>query len=218
MKYVIILAMLLASNTQALEIDLGLGYTWTEKPPNTLWYQEEFDHDIKSNDTNYQIGLRFNPWDNIYLTAGYKYLGKFTVSSDFIANDDVYYSWQAGGVRPKLSHLTGSGTVQGMYFKGEYHFSSGFFLTGGWWAHKAEWSVISPEEYGLNAKGETYGPYVMQHENNAGYTISWIAGAGYKYGQWSVLAEIWDIENGGEKSLPSTYIGNSQVVTLLYTF
>jgi len=221
MKRVLILLTLLSSHTlSAIEIDLGLGYTWTEKPPNTLWYQEEFAHNIKSNDTNYQIGLRFKPWDNIYLTTGYKYLGKFGVSSDFIANDNTYYEWQKGGKAPPLSHLTGSGKAHGLYFKGEYHFKH-VFLTGGLWAHKTEWAVSSPSEMRMYRhgakKGQMHGPYNIQHKPDEKIVYSWIAGVGVKLGDnFSVLAEIWDIENS-TNDYPSTYQGNAKVITVLYT-
>jgi len=149
MKYLMMLLVLLSSHTQALEIDLGVGYTWTEKPPNTLWYQKEFKHSIDSDSPNYQIGLRFKPWDNIYVTTGYKYLGKFSIESDFIGGGDddaSYHAWRKGADRPPLSHLKGSGKAYGLYLKGEYHFER-FFLTGGVWAHKTEWEVISKNSY-----------------------------------------------------------------------
>jgi len=216
----LILIALLGANTQAVELDLGLGYTWTKKPPSGLWYQKEFDHTLKNNDVNYQIGLRFNPWDNIYFTTGYKYLGEFTVSADFIAVDRVYHNWQNGGKAPPLSHLTGKGKIQGLYAKGEYHFSSGLFLTWGGWAHKAEWSVSSPKEYRVirygDYKGEIAEPISKQHDANVGVRWTWIYGIGYKYKQWSLLAEIWDIERSGD--YPTIYQGEAEVITLLYTF
>jgi len=216
---VLIFIALLAANTQAAEIDFGLNYTMTEKPPNNVWYQQEFNHSIKSNDTGYQIGLRFNPWDNIYLTTGYKYLGEFDVSADFIAVDRVYYNWQKGGDAPPLSHLTGTGEVKGIYFKSEYHFSTGFFVTGGAWLHEADWHVSSPEEYRLKRfnpnKGSVNAPINKQHEANAKPAWSWIAGIGYKYKNVSVMAEIWDIERGGD--YPTTSQGNAEVITLTYT-
>ena len=220
MKYLLTLLILLNCHTlSAIEIDLGLGYTWTEKPPNNLWWQKEFDHKIKSESENYQIGLRFNPADNIYLTAGYKYLGKFSVDADFIANDYTYYEWQKGGKAPPASHLTGKGKAHGIYFKGEYHFKH-LFLTGGLWAHKTEWSVSSPAEmrmwrYGAK-KGVVHGPYNIQHKPDEKVAYSWIAGVGVKYGKVSILAEIWDIENS-TNDYPSTYQGNAQVITVLYT-
>lgn len=221
MKYVFILAMLLASNTQALEIDLGVGRTFTDKPANGLWYQKEFEHSIDQDSTNYQIGLRFHPWDNIYVTTGYKYLGKFSISADFIANDTTYAEWQKGGKAPPVSNLTGSGKAHGLYAKLEYHFQqSPFFVTGGWWAHKSEWKVRSPAEmrmrrYGAK-KGQIHGPYDITHEDKSGLSVSWIIGAGVKFGRVSILAEIWDTTSDTE--YPATYLGESQVITLLYTF
>jgi len=216
---------LLGSNTQALdfelpEVQIGVGYTWTEKPQNGLWHQQEFDNTIDNESVNYQIGLRFNPWENIYLTTGYKYLGKFGVSADFIANDTTYHEWQNGGKAPPLSHLTGSGKAHGIYFKGEYHFKY-LFLTYGVWEHKSEWSVSSPEEWKMRRhgpnKGQIHGPYNIQHKNKSKSSSSWIAGIGVKLGDnFSVLAEIWDTENGGD--VPSTYMGKSKVITLLYHF
>jgi len=218
MKCILILLILLTGSAQAIEVDLGIGYTWTEKPPNTLWYQEEFDHSIDSESTNYQIGLRFSPYQNIYLTTGYKHLGKLSVSSDFIANDYTYYEWQKGGKAPPLSHLTGSGKAHGIYFKAEYHFKHVFF-TGGGWAHETEWRVKSPHEWKMYRrgpnKGEIHGPYNIQHEGDTKISVSWIVGIGIKYNRVSILAEIWDTEEN--KGVYSTFSGNSKVITLLYT-
>jgi len=210
---------LLTGHTQALEIDVGVHYVKTQKPNNTLWFQEEFDHYIDRDDVGYQIGLRFNPADNIYVTTGYKYLGEFSVSADFIANDDNYFDWQDGKPAPPLSHLTGKGKAHGIYLKGEYHFKHIFF-TGGAWAHKSEWKVRSPEEWDMRRsgpnKGEVIGPFDKTHEARGDTSVSWIAGAGVKFGSVSILAEIWDTTGKGE--IPATYLGKSQVITLFYTF
>ena len=50
---------LLASQAQAIEIDLGIGYTWAEKPQPGLWQQQEFDNTIDNESVNYQIKLLF---------------------------------------------------------------------------------------------------------------------------------------------------------------
>jgi len=219
MRYLILLLTLLNCHTlSAIELDLGIGYTWTEKPINGLWYHEELPHTLDNESPNYQIGLRFNPYQNIYLTTGYKYLGKFGVDADIIANDDTYAEWRKGGKAPPPSHLTGSGKAHGIYFKGEYHFKH-VFITGGWWAHKTEWDVSSPAEmrmrrHGAN-KGEIHGPYNIQHKGEDNVSISWIAGVGVKYGKVSILAEIWDTEDSS--GIYPIYTGYSQVITLMYT-
>lgn len=224
MKYLITLLILLNAHTlYAIEIDLGLGYTFTEKPPNTLWYQEEFKHSIDSNSPNYQIGLRFNPWNNIYVTTGYKYLGKFSIEADHIAggdNDAAYHAWRKGADRPPLSHLKGSGKAHGVYLKAEYHFEHIFF-TGGVWGHKTEWEVSAPNSYILYCCGPLKGqvdpnPRDYYHKGADNISYSYIYGVGVKFGRVSILAEIWDTKDGS--GIYPIYTGNAHVFTVLYTF
>ena len=220
MRYIPIIALFITSLANAVDIDLGVHYVKTESPPNNMWYQEEFKHSIKSDDIGYQIGLRFKPYQNIHITTGYKYLGEFSVSSDFIGDDRAYYQWRdTKQWEPALSHLTGKGKAHGIYIKGEYHFKH-VFLTLGRWFHKAEWDVSSPAEQRVHIDGPNIGQVHSvvnyQHHNEAQGAWGTIAGIGVKCGQFSVLAEIWDIDNKG--TYPTTYLGESQVITLLYTF
>jgi len=220
MRYAIILLMALSNYSQAWEIDLGLGYTWTEKPRNGLWYQEEFEHSIDSNSVNYQLGLRFKPWDNIYITTGYKHLGDFSVEADFIGNDKVYANYLAGEESGPISHLSGEGEAYGVYLKGEYHFTRyPVFVTAGGWVHKSEWDVESPAEMRMHPdgprKGEIHGPYNIPHHNNAKPVLGYIYGIGIKQGDFSLSLEIWQTNNDGD--YPSTFKGDSKVLTLVWT-
>ena len=66
-------------------------------------------------------------------------------------------------------------------------------------------------------KGQIHGPYNIQHKPDVKVVYSWIAGIGVKLGDnFSVLAEIWDIENS-TGDYPSTFQGNAPTLTVLYT-
>jgi len=220
MKYLILLAALLINQAYAVEIDLGVHYVKTEKPNNMVWFQEEFSNDINRTDTGYSIGLRFNPWDNIYLTTGYKYLGEFSVDADFIGSDDNYLNWRDKGAEaPPVSRLYAKGKSHGIYFKGEYHFKH-FFLTGGTWYHKSEWESHAPELYFIvtegDLSGEVYGPINVYLKNDDSGTFGYIAGVGVKIDQLSVTLEVWDTATGGD--IPASYLGGSKVLGLIWAF
>jgi len=227
MKYLFILAMLLAGNTQAREIDLGLGYTWTETPHNGRWHQDPFKKDIKSNSPSWHVGLRFNVYENIEILAGYKYLGSFSSNALASSSDINYRQWQDGTAEIwPLTTWKGKGEADGFYLLAQYNFKH-FHIKAGRWIHRSTWSVDIPDWRCATKDGRKcvadypYANYSAPKSKTVEAEESYVAknvfGIGKRFGPISIDYEIWVTDSDSDK-YPSAYKGDSQNLSITYIY
>ena len=223
MKYIIILAFLFTGYTcHALDLDIGIGYTKTEMPHNGLWWQEPFEKDIDRESPSGHIGIRYSYSDNIKLLTGIQYLGEFKSYAKASASDHNYALYQQGEAEIwPLSTWKGKGKAYGLYGLVEYHFKH-FHITGGAWVHKSEWKVDIPDWRGAifdeqYEYGYTYSePKPKSVDNDSDYEIGYIFGIGKQFGSISINFKILDTKGSGD--FPATYLGESQNLSITYTF
>ncbi len=229
MKYVFILLILLNAHTlNAIELDLGVGYTHTKKPANGLWWQDPFENDMQTDSPSGHIGLRFNTTDNINILVGLKYLGKFKTYAKASASDRNYADWQEGKAEIwPLSTWKGEGKAYGLYGLIEYEFKY-FHITAGYWVHKVTWEMTVPDWRcaAIEVNGECGGSpahtyysepkYKKVHQKSI-WELGYIYGIGKKFGNVSIDLEVWDIK-AGEGPYPPTFSGPSKNLSITYIF
>ena len=233
MKYIlmplaIIFIALLTGNTQALEIDLGLGYTWAEKPQDGRWHQEAFENDMQTDSPSGHIGLRFNTTEKLKILVGIKYLGKFKTYAKASASDRNYHDWQEGKVDIwPMSTWKGNGKAYGLYIIPEYNFKH-FHVKFGAWIHKATWDMEIPDWRcgAIEDNGECGGSIAHTYYSKPKYRkvhqksiweLGYIYGIGKKFGNVSIDLEVWDIK-AGEGPYPPTFSGPSKNLSITYIF
>ena len=205
---------ILCTSVNAIELDIGIGYTQFHSPSNGIWYQREFDYEFDLKSASYRLGARFNPWENIYVTAGYQHLGEYDTWALATGGDDKYHDWVSRGGEVDeldLSTWIGEGEAHGLYTMAEYHWNN-FYITGGVWAHKASWKMTIPD-FRRMGEGDPY-PLVVRSDEPLEYGR--IIGVGYKYKQFSISYEVWEVK-ARTAFYPATR-GDAQHLNFTYTF
>ena len=232
MKYLItaILLSLFCSEAFAVKYDVGIGYTQTSDPPNGRWYQEEFDYKLTNDSWSGHLGLVFEVSGNLNLLVGYKYLGDFKSTALASSSDYNYAQWQAGDddIWP-LATWNGSGTAQGLYLVGEYHFDW-FFVRFGGWVHKATWNMkiddwrpwdTSIEGCEVRESGDSSNCYgdarYLEVDGDDSSVFTYTYGIGKQFDNILITYEVWDIARSDDV-FPSTYIGEAHNISLSYRF
>ncbi len=216
---------LIAGHTQALELDVGIGYTQTAKPVNGYWYQDGFDHKLNDTSPSAHIGLRFHATDKLDLIIGYKYMGEFSSDAMASSSDANYAAWQKGDedIWP-LARWEGSGKVHGFYGTAEYNFDH-FFVTAGAFYHVSTWKMkitdwrcdsraASCDEAFPGAPYSAPMPLTVNAEEE--YQLGLTFGIGKKFGAFSVAYESTQIERKGD--FPPIYAGRADRLSVTYTF
>jgi len=230
MKYLISVLCLLPLQINAVEYDVGIGYTQTSDPPNGRWYQEEFDYRLMNDSWSGHLGLVFDISDNLNVLVGYKYLGTFKSDAIAVGSDYNYAQWRANEADLwPTSQWRGKGTAQGLYLVGEYHFKY-FFVRLGGWAHKATWNmkiddwrpwdIWNIEGCEVQNSGDSSNCYGTARylEVNADDSIqySYTFGIGKQFDHILITYEVWDIKS--ERQFWSTYHGEAHNLSLSYRF
>ena len=206
MKYLILMIALGSIQSFSLELEIGVGVSQHDKPPNGLWYQEEFDHKINNTSPTFNIGVKHKNW-----TLGYKYLGKFSSTALASASDENYLNWQQGTeeIWP-LSTFNGKGKVDGIYLNYR-HYVGNFFVVGGVWYHRVKWKVSIPD-WIPSREAE---PLLLEVSENV-KGVKFTYGLGYTRKRWSISYEIWDVKTGS--TFPATFGGDTQNLNISYAF
>lgn len=74
----------------AIDFEFGIGNTTFSKPPNTIWYQQEFHHTFDLNSGSYSIGVSDYLTQSMRWRVAYTRLGN--VSSNAQATSDAIYN------------------------------------------------------------------------------------------------------------------------------
>jgi len=222
----ILLVCLLSSPVMAADLDVGIGYTKTEKPHDGFWFQEPFPHKIDRDSPSFHVGVRFKPFKNIRILSGVKYLGAFSTDAQASGSDANYYSYKDGEseIWP-LSNFKGEGKAYGLYLKGQYDFRY-FHVTAGYWLHKATWKVEIPDwrcatntlgDCTYDYEGATYSdPQNLNVDNHSDYELGFIYGIGKVIGPFSLDFEILDTKSSG--TYGAAYKGASQNISITYIY
>lgn len=222
MKILILLTALLAINVNAIEYDIGIGYTQTHKPENTQWYQKEFDHKLETSSPSIRLGLKFQPIDSmpqLKLLAGYVYLAKVKSYAKASSSDNNYYAWQAGEAEIwPLSTWHGKGSVDGIYLNAEYNFKH-FFVAGGWWLHRVKWKMHIPDWYNsldypafLIHAPEPQSLTVTDNSEKVGMMFS----VGKYFGNYRVAYTLAEVR--GNNNYKPMHLGGAHNIELSYKF
>lgn len=220
MRYLALVLALFTLTAHAVEYDIGVGYTQTAEPGNGNWWQEEFDHELKTTSPSIRLGLKFQPidaWPRLKVLTGFKYLARVESYAKAGSSDLNYARFQAGeeAIWP-LSTWHGKGSVKGVYAVAEYNFDS-FFITGGWWWHRVKWRVEIPDwRRALDAEHTTYGePEFLEVTDNSD-KVGVLVGFGKYFGAWRLAYELAEVR--GNQNYKPMHLGGAHNLELSYAF
>lgn len=222
MKILILLTALLTINVNAIEYDIGIGYTQTAESGNGNWWQREFDHKLETSSPSIRLGLKFQPIDSIpqlKLLIGYSYLARVKSYAKASSSDNNYFAWRKGEAEIwPLSTWHGKGSVEGIYLNAEYNFKH-FFIAGGWWLHKVKWKVDIPDWHSsldfptnLIVNPVPQSLTVTDNSTKVGVMLS----AGKYFGNYRLAYTMAEVR--GNQNYKPMHLGGAHNIELSYKF
>lgn len=212
-----ILLFAISFNCFAMDGEISVGETHFAHPPDGLWYQQPFPHDIQLNSPSIALGISDYVSDGIRYHAGYRYLGRVTSNAQAVASDALYAKYGASaGNHIAMATWIGQGNVNMLYatLAPEYRVGDWTFaVEGGFTAYRSTW-----DEQVVNYQTTSNGPYqtsTLRHRPiiETGRTY----GASIKYKQIEVVYSLFDITTTGD-GYPSAYVGMAQNISVRYRF
>jgi hypothetical protein len=202
MKYLLIVLSLILSTPVFADTEVSIGYSYFNIQPDGTWYQNPFQHTLRTSSPSFSIGWTGYATDKLRWRTGYAYLGN--VQSDAMAvGDATYAQWGAqGNQHGPMYHLVGSGDVQEIYATLDPEYKTGkltLFVEGGLALYRPTWYVA------VCPVGQDCG-HSVGSVHDPRWEITPILGMGIGYNKTSFVYSVQRVNAAGD-DLPALYKG-----------
>lgn len=197
----------------AADFEASVGESVFQRQPDSVWYQDPFQHQLNMRSTAWSLGLTGMATSNLRWRSGYAYLGHVSSDSVDTPYDSIYRRWGAQSAQHgPMASCQGSGDIQELYatIASEMHHGKWTFsVEGGAAIYRASWQVNAYIIGDQNNIG------VMSHQPNL--RITPMIGASIGYSDTSLALSLQNVRAEGDQ-YPGVYAGPVATVSVRQKF
>jgi hypothetical protein len=213
MKAILLILMLVATQAQAYDFEIGIGRTQYTRSLNGIWWQSLYEHHERMTGNAFNLGVTGMVADGWRGRVGYEYLGRTT--SNCLATDDASFAAALLGVKNTAQpsqRAIGYGEIHMLYGTVGYEFKIHDF-------------AVTPE-FGMNAYIPTWdvnvynlqGKYLYKFHHTERVEVTPSLGVSVGYGKISVALTVYKHIGAGGDWNPAIYEGKAINLSVRQTF